>query len=56
MNKINLSAVILAKEEEKNIKKCIEALGFCDEIIVIDDHSQDDTAVIADRAWEPKFI
>src|SRR3990172_4277046 len=40
---MNLSCVILTKNEEKNIKGCIEALGFCDEIVVVDDYSSDET-------------
>jgi len=38
-----ISAVVLAKDEEKNIEKCLEALQWCDEIIVIDDYSEDKT-------------
>ncbi len=40
---MNISAVILTKNEEKNIIGCIESLEFCTEIIVIDDHSIDRT-------------
>lgn len=46
---MNLSAVVLTKNEEKNIKKCLEALSFCDEIIVIDDLSSDKTPEIAQK-------
>lgn len=42
-----LSAVIIAKNEEQNIKKCLERLSWCDEIVVIDDYSKDKTAAIA---------
>lgn len=42
-----VSAVILAKNEEKNIKDCITSLNWCREIIVIDDNSTDKTAEIA---------
>lgn len=42
-----LSAVILAKNEETNIKRCVESLNFCDEIIVIDDKSTDNTIKLA---------
>lgn len=38
-----LSAVILTKNEEKNIIDCIEHLNFVDEIIVVDDNSTDRT-------------
>lgn len=45
MNK--LSAVVLAKNEESNIGKCLESLSWCDEILVIDDFSTDNTSKIA---------
>lgn len=38
-----ISAVILTKNEAKNIGECIAGLKWCDEIIVIDDRSTDDT-------------
>lgn len=40
---MNLSAVVLTKNEEKNINDCIKSVSFCDEIIVIDDNSTDKT-------------
>lgn len=40
---MNISAVVLVKNEEKNIVDSLESLQFCDEIIVIDDSSQDRT-------------
>jgi len=42
-----ISVIILAKNEENNIKSCIERLLWCDEIIVIDDNSIDKTKEIA---------
>ena len=45
MNK--LSTLIVAKNEEKNIKECIKSVEFSDEIIVIDDYSTDKTVEIA---------
>ena len=47
---INLSAIVLTHNEEKNIKGCLKCLGFCDEIIVIDDNSSDKTAILAKTA------
>jgi len=40
---MKISAVILTKNEEKNIEKCLKSLEFIDEIIVIDDCSSDKT-------------
>lgn len=44
---MTLSVVVLAKNEEKNIGNCLKSLTFCDEMIVIDDNSQDETINIA---------
>lgn len=44
-----ISAVVLTKNEEKSIKDCIESLKWCDEIIIIDDYSQDRTVEIAKK-------
>ena len=46
---VKISALILAKNEERNIKACIETLSFVDDILVIDDFSTDKTKAIADR-------
>ena len=46
---MKISAVILSKNEEKNIKDCIASLAFCNEIIVIDDYSNDLTTQIAHK-------
>jgi len=45
-----LTAVIIAKNEQENLGRCLDSLRFCEEIIVIDDHSTDDTAKIAKSA------
>lgn len=41
-----ISAVILTKNEEQNIKRCLESVKWCDEIIIIDDKSSDKTLEI----------
>ena len=46
---MNLSAVILTKNESNKIENCLRSLGFCDEIIVIDDYSTDGTSILASR-------
>lgn len=38
-----ISAVILTKNEEKNIIECLQTLSWCDEIIILDDYSTDAT-------------
>ena len=43
-----LSVLILAKNEEKNIEDCIKSAAFADEIVVIDDFSDDGTPALAE--------
>jgi len=38
-----LSAVVLTKNEERNIERCLRSLDFVDEIVVVDDYSTDNT-------------
>lgn len=38
-----ISVVILTKNEEKNIQRCINNLAWSDEIIIVDDYSTDKT-------------
>ena len=44
---MKLSAIIIAKNSAELIKDCIASVQFCDEVIVVDGHSTDDTAKIA---------
>ena len=44
-----LSAIVLTKNEAGNITACLKSLRWCDEIIVIDDCSQDETVVLAQK-------
>lgn len=38
-----LTAVVLAKNEEENLPRCLQAVGFCDQVVVVDDDSSDNT-------------
>jgi glycosyltransferase involved in cell wall biosynthesis len=40
---MKLSVVILTKNEEENIERCLKSVSFYDEIIVVDDYSTDNT-------------
>ncbi len=44
----DITALILAKNEEQNIADCIRTVQFCDEVLVIDDFSSDRTKEIAE--------
>lgn len=46
---MKISSVILTKNEEGNIKKAIESVSFSDEVLVVDDFSQDATVEVAKR-------
>lgn len=50
-----ISSIILTKNEEKNIKQCIESLLWCDEIIIIDDNSEDKTISIVEAFKNSKI-
>ena len=43
---MKISAMVLTKNEEKNIERCLKSLDFCDEIIIVDDYSTDKTIEI----------
>ena len=55
-----ISATIITYNEENNIKRCIESLDFCDEIVVVDSLSQDRTVEIAKelgaKVYDQKFL
>ncbi len=40
---LTLSAIVIAKNEARNIADCLKSLAFCDERIVVDSGSSDGT-------------
>ncbi|HEX8965971.1 MAG TPA: glycosyltransferase family 2 protein [Patescibacteria group bacterium] len=44
-----ITAVILTKNEGKNIETCIKSLQWCSEVVVLDDYSVDNTVAIAKK-------
>jgi (heptosyl)LPS beta-1,4-glucosyltransferase len=48
--KPTLTAIIITKNEETMIANCIDTLGWCDEILVIDSGSTDATIGLAEKA------
>lgn len=50
MAKVGVSVIILTRNEERNIRDCIESvMDFADEVLVIDDGSTDETVPISER-------
>jgi glycosyltransferase involved in cell wall biosynthesis len=48
-NTHQLSVIIIAKDEELSIQKCLESIFWADEIIVVDANSSDKTAAISKK-------
>jgi len=50
-----VSVIVVTKNEEKSIEECLKTLKWCDEIIVIDDYSEDKTRDIAEKLGAKVF-
>ena len=50
-----LSVVIITKNEQANIKDCLESVKWADEIVIVDDNSSDNTIEIAQRYTDRIF-
>jgi len=49
MKKADITAIILTKNEEKNLPRCLKKLGWIKEIIIVDDCSSDKTREVAKK-------
>jgi glycosyltransferase involved in cell wall biosynthesis len=52
---MKLSAVLITKNEETNMTDCLRSVMFCDEIIVVDSGSSDQTTSIASQYGSKVF-
>ncbi len=50
---MKLAGVVITRNEEDNIARCLKSLSFCDEIVVVDSESSDQTCTIA-KQWTAK--
>ena len=61
MNKLPISALVASYNEGHLLEDCLKSLQFCDEVVVVDLNSTDNTAEIA-RRWattyhfEPEYV
>jgi glycosyltransferase involved in cell wall biosynthesis len=44
---VRLSAIVITKNEARNIEACLDSLAFCDQRVVVDGGSDDETASLA---------
>jgi glycosyltransferase involved in cell wall biosynthesis len=51
-----ISAILITKNEEKNIAECLDSLHWVDEIIVVDSGSTDNTVAICKQYTKHVFI
>ncbi|KPK42642.1 MAG: hypothetical protein AMJ78_01855 [Omnitrophica WOR_2 bacterium SM23_29] len=54
-DKLPVSVVVIAKNEEKKIADCLESVKWADEIVVLDDMSEDKTVEAAKRYTDKVF-
>lgn len=47
--KVPVTACIITFNEAHQIQDCLDTLSFCQDIVVVDSHSSDDTVVIAEK-------
>lgn len=56
MRGLPISAIVLSKNEEKNIARCLDSLTFLNEVVLVDSFSTDATVSIARRYNNVKVV
>jgi (heptosyl)LPS beta-1,4-glucosyltransferase len=54
-NKATISAVLIVKNEAESLRACLDTLTWCDEIVIMDSGSTDDTIKIAQEYTDKIF-
>jgi glycosyltransferase involved in cell wall biosynthesis len=52
---VSISVLVLTKNEQQDLPACLESVSWCDDIIVYDSFSTDETQAIAERAGARVF-
>jgi glycosyltransferase involved in cell wall biosynthesis len=52
---VPLTVVVLTRDEEVNIARCLDSVGWADQVVVVDSGSTDDTVQIA-RSWDANVV
>ncbi|HHB91868.1 MAG TPA: glycosyltransferase family 2 protein [Thioploca sp.] len=53
---VNLSVIIITKNEEHCIENCLNSIAWCDEIIIVDSGSTDNTITICNKFTDKIYI
>jgi len=56
MSKVNLSIILITKNEEKNIRECLDSVSWIDEIVIVDSGSTDRTLEICREYTHQIFV
>ncbi len=56
MGKVKLSAILVTRNESKKIRRCLESIRWIDEIVIVDQSSEDDTVKICKEFTDKVYI
>ena len=43
---MKISCVILTSDNERTIRECLDSIKWCDDVVIMDDYSQDQTLLL----------